>query len=86
MRGISTHTKKVLESIFKAVTAKKRALFCLEGVPTAALRLTKLQLRNLYKFLSLRLLLPFFFSYIELDFLYVTVFVRKKTAQKQKFV
>ena len=53
---------------------------------TAALGLTKLQLRNLYKFLSLRLLLPFFFSYIELVFLYVTVFVRKKTAQKQKFV
>ena len=45
---------------------------------TAALRLTKLQLRNLYKFLSLRLLLPFFFNAIELNFVYG---VKKKTKE-----
>ena len=53
---------------------------------TAALGLTKLQLRNLYKFLSLRLLLPFFFNAIELNFVYGVKKKRKKTAQKQKFV
>ena len=45
-----------------------------------------MQLRNLYKFLSLRLLLPFFFSCIELNFVYAVKKKRKKTAQKQKFV
>ena len=61
------------------------SLYTVQVLPEA-LGVTKLQLRDLYNFLSLRLLLPFFFNAIELNFFYSVKKKRKRSAQKQKFV